>query len=79
MQRVHQAAEAKRVGQQNELLPVRRAFLAHRGQELDGIQPFFGRQIHLAREIMQMPRERGHDLLQARVGRGLPSDPAPLL
>ena len=70
VQRVDDGAEAQYVGQQNELLPDRRAGLADGGQELQPLDPFGGRQVHLAREGVHVAHCRVHDLLQPRVRGG---------
>ena len=67
---VDQRREAHRIRQQDEFLARRRARLAHLGHELDALDPFRRRQVHLAREGVQVAHGRFHDLLHARVRRG---------
>lgn len=67
MQRVDQRAEAQRIAQNNQFLAKRRAFLAHRGQERNALQPLLRSQIDLARKLVQVPHQGFHDPPQPRI------------
>ncbi len=67
MQGIDQAAQAQRIGKENKFLTDRRAGLPHVGKKRDSIQPFLRRQIHLAREGVQVPDQRIHNFFQARI------------
>jgi len=69
VQRVHDGGEPQDVGQQDELLPDRRAGLADLREIADAGQPFLGREVHLAGEGVQVTDRGLHDLLEARVRR----------
>ena len=67
--RVDQHRDPEHVGQKDELLPGRRAFLADAGQEFDRIVPFVEAEIGLADEIVQRLYELFHQELDTRVRR----------
>ncbi len=64
---VDESGQAQCVGEQDEFLPRRRAHLAHAREEIDGGKPFARRQLHLAREGVQMPDGRLHHHLEAGI------------
>jgi hypothetical protein len=66
---VHQHGNAQRVGQQNEFLPLVGAQLAGARQIVDGLSPPRFGGLHVANEIVQVPHQAGHDLLEPRIGR----------
>ena len=54
MQGIDERAEAERVGEEDELLAMLCAFLAHGREELDAFEPFFGSEIDFAGEGVQV-------------------------
>jgi hypothetical protein len=73
--RVDQNRHAQRVGQEDEFLALFGARLAHGGEEADRGHPLLLGQLDLAHEVVQMPDQRGHDGLEARiVAAGEPPD-----
>ncbi|RWA53619.1 hypothetical protein AU476_13040 [Cupriavidus sp. UYMSc13B] len=61
--RGHQRGQAKRVRQQDELLPAGVAGVAHLGQELDPRRPFFLGQLDVPPKGVQVLDQARHDLL----------------
>ena len=64
---VHKGAEAHTVAEEDELVLVLRALLAHPREELDGGSPLRVRQLRLARERVQVRDEPGDELERAGV------------
>ena len=69
--RIDQHGGAERIGQKNELLPRRSAFVADVGQKLDARFPFLEGRLDLSDEIVQMPHERLRHRANARARRRL--------
>ncbi len=67
--RDHQHRQAQRVRQQNEFLALVVGLMAGGGEKLDSLEPLLLRQLHLTCKRMQVPYQRSHDALQARIGR----------
>ena len=65
--RIDQDRHPERVREQDELLALVGARLAHLGQKADRGQPFRFAQLDVAHEIVQMPDQRGHDGRKARI------------
>ena len=65
--RVDQDRDPERVREQDELLALVGARLAHLGKKADGGHPLRFGQLDVAHEIVQMPDQRGHDGRKARI------------
>ena len=57
----------QRVRQQDELLALVGAGLAHVGEKLNGGEPFGLGQFHFPNEVVKMRDQRGHDALESRI------------
>ena len=68
---VDAGAQAQGIGQQDEFLPILVAGLADPREEGDARKPFLRRKLDLAGEVMKVPDEAFHDLLEPRVLRDL--------
>jgi hypothetical protein len=65
--RHYQHRQAQHVGQEDELLAFVVRDVAAAGEELDALEPLLLGQFDLAREVVQVPHQAGHDAREARV------------
>jgi hypothetical protein len=61
--------QAQDIGQQNELLPLGVALVAHCGQEINAQSPLCFGQMGVARKGVQVLDQAGHQLLQPGIRR----------